>query len=278
MAVDKWRKGDRLTAAQLNEAVDALNALTVMSGDGLIQISQSQAGTAFKLNMAALEARLAKPSPLQPGRASAAWTSGNTVVLSPCVSPTSNTVTGEPDVTAWLISPASGVPDDTCEPVIDAGDVLMYIEIDATTAVVVNAKWRAGGRGGAGTSLAVADWVDVDGVGTQDIVISAEDWRSRVVTYHIAWDEEVLPPDTEWANEEYGMTMIQDDAGPPGTEIDLFDKTSTGARDNVRAYVDCDVAGGANGELRLDVTKGGPSDFMHLVYWIKGAPVQDPTT
>lgn len=57
------------------------------------------------------------------GTATADWSSGDTITLTPCVSATSSTATGEPNITAVIVSPGSASP----KPIIHAGDRMAFL-------------------------------------------------------------------------------------------------------------------------------------------------------
>ncbi|MCC7350222.1 MAG: hypothetical protein IT446_06600 [Phycisphaerales bacterium] len=57
------------------------------------------------------------------GKATADWSSGDTITLTPCVSATSSTATGEPNITAIIISPGGASP----RPIIHAGDRMAFL-------------------------------------------------------------------------------------------------------------------------------------------------------
>jgi hypothetical protein len=57
------------------------------------------------------------------GRAAADFSGGNTITLTPCVSSTNSTVTGEPNVTVSILSPSNAAP----MPVIKKDDILAFV-------------------------------------------------------------------------------------------------------------------------------------------------------
>jgi hypothetical protein len=57
------------------------------------------------------------------GKATADWSGGNTITLTPCISSTNSTATGEPNVTANILSPSNAAP----MPIIKMNDILAFI-------------------------------------------------------------------------------------------------------------------------------------------------------
>jgi hypothetical protein len=85
------------------------------------------------------------------GKAAAAWTSGNTITLTPCVSQTSGTATGEPDVTATILSPDGATPAGLA---IAADDILAYLETGVQLGVLLPVKQALSGVTTSPTALA----------------------------------------------------------------------------------------------------------------------------
>ncbi len=81
--------------------------------------------------------------PLLHATANTAWTSGNTITATPCVSATDATPTGDPNVIITLFSPARGVPINVQ---IQAGDIIAYLptgtdELFNPTGIAVNVNF-----------------------------------------------------------------------------------------------------------------------------------------
>jgi len=76
------------------------------------------------------------------GKATATWSSGNTVTLDPCT-PAGVDIAGMTNVTGLITSPSGGDPADSgLAPVIAIGDVLAYLPYGNNLAVLINPKWR----------------------------------------------------------------------------------------------------------------------------------------
>lgn len=88
--------------------------------------------------------------PILFGFATAAWTSGNTVTLTPCVSISDGTPTGADDITCYINTPTDASPEGV---EIDEDDILAYVQISSTHGLLVNVKQGDGNDGGGGTTL-----------------------------------------------------------------------------------------------------------------------------
>ena len=85
MSIEEFQKGERLTAAKLNEIVKMLNA--ALRGDGIITVNTSSNGTAtIGLNVNALLPRIPKERSQRIlwGKPQYDWTTGTTITLYPC--------------------------------------------------------------------------------------------------------------------------------------------------------------------------------------------------
>jgi hypothetical protein len=182
------------------------------------------------------------------GFAAAAWESGNTVTITPCVGAEDNTPTGQDDVTGYLTLPVGGAPDESLTPVIEEGDILGYLRFGEDEGLLPGIKWAAAAGGEGGEGLSVSAWVDVDGEGSKIRTISTADWRSRMVVYHIAWGQEPLQGG-EFPNSETGQRVIYT---ADSTQPYVFTKSA--GNDAVAAFID----GTDGGKLKLEIDKGNP--------------------
>ncbi len=151
-----FHAGEKLVGMlpKLNAMVKAIRNVAKFGGDGVVTVKQvPEAGYALGINIQALNERLPKWV-LKWGKATADWTSGNTITLDPC--DTEGVDNGRPDVTAYAFTPTSIAPGDGAVALaIAKDDILAYLSYGDKLGVLVNPPVAA--RGG---MFAVKCWKD----------------------------------------------------------------------------------------------------------------------
>jgi hypothetical protein len=110
------------TSLSYTEMVDAVYANLKSSQEGSARILWRAGGTGVQWALVHLGAGRSNAT-IRFGRATADWSAGNSISLTPCLSSTNATATGEGAVTVTIISPSTASP----QPIIKNNDILAFI-------------------------------------------------------------------------------------------------------------------------------------------------------
>mgnify|MGYP000244282713 CR=1 FL=1 len=195
---------------------------------------------------------------MQWGKATATWTTGNTVTLTPCEDD-GTAISGVANITCYVVLPKDADPDGV---EIAADDVLAYLPFydsdeDEWRGVLI-AAYIAGGGGTNTDDIYLDAWVNVtqDGIAT----ISTGDWRGRIIAiyYQIYHGTASASDSAEWG----GASAVQQH---------MVGKSWTGAGDPADKTL-LSVSAGVTGFIDLRMDRGAEVGQLYVVAYDMSTP------